>query len=124
MRTIRIAILGASPCAGCTANCCKQNGHDYAVLLEGDERRKFAAFAADVVVSHGTHAVSERVLPYRDGRCAFLGDDDRCSIYEDRPVNCRRFECAPAYHLRGSDVTGHGEFLYRNPDVLARLELM
>jgi Fe-S-cluster containining protein len=63
---------------------------------------------------------TERVLPYRDGRCQFLDADDRCTIYDDRPVNCRRFECAPGFHHDGN----HSEFLRRNPDVLAMLETL
>ena len=124
MFRLRLAILGDSPCHLCTANCCKQNGHDFAVLLEGEpERRRFAPFAVDVTVRRANGATSfERVLPYRDGRCPFLGKDDLCTIYEDRPTNCRRFQCVSGYHLSGGDLSHHSEFLQRNPDVLARLE--
>ncbi len=122
MLRIRLAILGASPCALCRANCCKQNGHQYAVLLECDEWRRFAPFCVEVPVQSGSHVTTERVLPYRDGRCQFLGEDDRCTIYEDRPVNCRRFECAPGYHEGGRNLAGHSLFLRRNADVLAILE--
>jgi Fe-S-cluster containining protein len=122
VRRLRIAILGESPCGGCGANCCKQNGHAFAVLLEGEERRRFAAFSMDHPFRRGEVVSLERVIPYRDGRCPFLGPDDLCTIYEDRPANCRRFQCVEAFHRRGSDVRGHGVFLERNPDVLARLE--
>ena len=123
MPRLRLAILGASPCERCAANCCKQNGHDYAVLLDGeDERRRFAPFAVDIKVDVGPFAASERVLPYRAGRCVFLGTDDLCTIYDDRPRNCRRFECVSRYHHGGGDLGTHGDFLNRNPDVLAILE--
>ena len=122
MRSLRLAILGSSPCHLCRANCCRQNGHEYAVLLEADEWRRFAPFCVEVRVDAGACVTTERVLPYREGRCQFLGPDDRCAIYDDRPANCRRFECAPGYHARGGDVTGHSEFLRRNPDVLSMLE--
>jgi Fe-S-cluster containining protein len=122
MPRLRLAILGASPCHLCRANCCKQNGHDYAVLLEGDEWRRFAPFCIEVQVDGGACVTTERVLPYRGGRCQFLGDDDRCTIYDDRPINCRRFECAPGYHARGSAVGARSLFLRRNPDVLTLLE--
>src|SRR4051794_12545149 len=124
VRTLRLAILGSSPCQGCAANCCRQNGHAYAVLLEGDERRKFAPFAMDVAIQQDGFAVAERVLPYRDGRCVFLGPDDLCTVYDDRPMNCRRFECVRAYHNGGATIGRHGEFLQRNRDVLARLEAL
>ena len=118
----RLAILGESPCHLCYAACCKQNGHDYAVLLEGDERRRFGPFAIDVRIDDGERAVVERVLPYREGRCVFLGEDDRCTIYDDRPMNCRRFQCVRYFRQGGADSSGHGEFLVRNPRVLEILE--
>ena len=124
MPRLRLAILGDSPCHQCTANCCKQNGHEYAVLLEGEELRKFAAFAADVLIRFSGGSRFERVIPYRHGRCPFLGDDDLCTIYDDRPLNCRRFQCITGYHLAGGDLTTHSEFLQRNPDVLERLEAL
>ena len=117
MPRLRLAILGASPCHLCRANCCKQNGHDYAVLLEPAEWRRFAPFCVEVRVDASACVTTERVLPYRDGRCQFLGADDRCAIYGDRPINCRKFECAPGYSSRGA----HSRFLERNPDVLEML---
>ena len=129
MRRLRLAILGDSPCDLCVAACCKQNGHAYAVLLEGnDERRRFAPWSADVPIRPPGAApeappVLERVLPYRDdGRCPFLGTNDRCTIYDDRPRNCRRFQCVSDFHHGGRDLAGHGEFLRRNGRVLAMLE--
>src|SRR5436305_11755218 len=121
MPRLRLAILGASPCDRCRANCCKQNGHEYAVLLEADEWRKFAPFAQDVPIDRGGGAVVvERVLPYRDGRCGFLGPDDRCTIYDDRPRNCRRFECVKFF--RSERGRSHGLFLRRNLSALRAIE--
>jgi Fe-S-cluster containining protein len=120
--TYRLAILGQSPCHLCYAACCKQNGHDYAVLLEGDERQRFGPFAMDVRIDDGERTVVERVLPYREGRCVFLGEDDRCTVYDDRPMNCRRFQCVRYFRQGGADSPGHGEFLVRNPRVLEILE--
>ena len=115
--TIRLAIIGSSPCHVCTAACCKQNGHTYAVLLEPDEHRKFAPFSVDAPIQNGSLRAIERVLPYRDGRCMFLGGDDLCTIYEDRPQSCRNFECIKGYKPQ----RGHSAFLLRNPAVLAIL---
>lgn len=121
-RHLRIAIAGQSPCETCWARCCKQNGHDYAVLLLQSEYPRFTPFAVDVVIAHGDARVVEKALPYRQGRCQFLGDEDRCLIYEDRPHHCRAFQCVTAFHHGGTDVSGHGEFLKRNGDVLDMLE--
>jgi Fe-S-cluster containining protein len=122
MKRIRIAIFGASPCGRCFAACCKQNGHEFAALLrDDDERRRFRAFAQSVVIRHGDGSLAhELVLPYRDGRCQFLGADDRCTIYEDRPMACRQFECAPQFNKRG--IGKHDVFLDRNPRVRELLD--
>ena len=120
MRRIRIAILGDSPCQLCTAACCKQNGHDYAALLRGDETRKFAAFCVDAPMRDGGRVLIEKVLPYVNGRCQFLGDDDRCTIYEDRPQACRAFQCVD--HFNRDGIGAHGPFLARNAPVLRMLE--
>jgi Fe-S-cluster containining protein len=118
-RKVRIAIVGASPCGGCSANCCKQNGHDFAVLLREEEGRKFAAYCVEARFERDGRIVIERVLPCIDGRCQFLGADDRCTIYGNRPRACSAFECTRYYNERG--IGRHGRFLELNPDVRERL---
>lgn len=117
--SLRIAIVGGSPCGECTAACCKQNGHEFAAILRGDERRRFAAFATDVPIHAGDHIIVESVLPYVAGRCQFLGSGDRCSIYDDRPQACRAFQCTDAFNEAG--IGAQGVFLRRNPQVLSLL---
>jgi len=122
MPTIRLAVLGQSPCFACAAACCKQNGHDYAVLLQDLERRKFTPFAQPVTINNHLAPVVVLVLPYRNARCVFLGQDDRCTIYEDRPLNCQRFQCVPGFRIDGPDGPQHSEFLKMNPQVLDMLQ--
>jgi Fe-S-cluster containining protein len=119
---VRLAIIGESPCDLCTAACCKQNGHAYAALLRDDEIRKFAAFAIDVPIATAAGLTFERVLPYVDGRCQFLGEDDRCTIYDDRPRACRQFQCVTSYNADG--IGRHGVFLQRNPRVREMLDAL
>jgi Fe-S-cluster containining protein len=119
---MRLAIVGDSPCDLCDAACCKQNGHEFAARLQDDEVRKFAAFAIDVPIESRGRLTYERVLPYVDGRCQFLGDDARCTIYDDRPLACRQFQCVE--HFNRDGVGAHGVFLQRNPRVLAMLEAL
>jgi Fe-S-cluster containining protein len=119
-RRIRLAVVGESPCHLCHAACCKQKGHEYAVLLRGDEVRRFAAFAVQVPVEAEGTRVVEWVLPYRAGRCQFLDGGDRCLIYEDRPGACREFQCSGAFNAQG--VGRHGRFLDLNPEVARILE--
>ena len=124
-RTVRIAILGSSPCHACVAACCRQNGHSYSVLLQGDaERRRFAPWATDIPIRTADgNSVLERVLPYRNGRCVFLGDDNLCTIYDDRPLSCRQFECVTGFGVpAGGNALSHSVFLQKNPTVLRLLE--
>ncbi len=120
-RRVRIAVAGASPCGQCSAVCCRQNVSEYAVLLEGEaERRRFAAWSVSLPLSDGVGAVRhERVIAYREGRCPFLGENDRCTIYEDRPAACRRFECVRHFNRDGPGR--HGLFLAGNPGTAALL---
>ena len=120
MRRVRIAVIGSSPCERCDAACCRRTVSEYAVLLSGEaERRRFAAWSVTLPVrGDGGRVVHERVIPYRGGRCPFLGEDDRCDIYEDRPAACREFECTRHFDPR----RGHGVFLRGNPEVAALLE--
>lgn len=119
---LRLAILGDSPCHLCTAACCKQNGHAYAALLQPDEIPRFRPFAttAHFRASSGGAITSEYVLPYLNGRCQFLGDDNLCTIYDSRPHSCRTFQCTSHFNARGIDR--HGVFLERNPEVLRLLQ--
>lgn len=122
-RSVRIALVGASPCERCFAACCKRTVSEYAVLLQtDDERRRFGPWSITLPVRDGTQVVHERVIPYRDdtpttARCPFLGNDDRCTIYDDRPLACREFECTRHFDPR----RGHGYFLRGNPTVAALL---
>ena len=120
MRRLRLAIVGSSPCDRCTAACCRQNGHDYAALLQGDEVRRFAAYSVDARIRDGDRIVVERVLPYVRGRCVFLGEDDRCLVYEHRPEACRAFECTRGFNRHG--IGRHDRFLLLNPRVREMLE--
>ena len=120
VKRIRIAILGPSPCGRCTSACCRQNGHEFAALLAGDEVRRFAPYAVDVPIAAGERIVYEKVLPYVDRRCIFLGETGECLVYDDRPAACRAFECVRLFNRDG--VGRHDLFLSRNPHVREMLQ--
>jgi Fe-S-cluster containining protein len=68
------------PCAGCNA-CCKSG---YKVDLTPEE----AGRLPHVLDNDGVP-----ILPRRgDGSCALL-KDEKCSVYEKRPVSCRKYDC-------------------------------
>lgn len=109
------------PCEHCSAYCCKQRGHDFAVLLEEHEVERFdqACLVRDVVPNLGI-TDSEWCLPYKDGKCVYLGDDDKCTIYESRPERCREFNCVNGYKCKGEY---HSYFLEDHPEVVKLIEL-
>jgi len=98
-------------CGKCTGVCCKQNDHDFAVLLEEDESEYESIVVEDGFVGE------VRVIPYRNGQCIYLGVDDRCTIYERRPRACVAFDCTSNYPERIS------YFLEDNPVVLQLIQL-
>lgn len=130
-RPLRLAVVGASPCGDCAAACCKRTVSEYAVLLQTDEeRRRFAAWSLTLAVRDDEAAGGirhERVIAYREhadgiARCPFLGgddDDDRCTIYDDRPLSCRQFECTRHFNEHG--LGWHGTFLRGNTGVIRLL---
>jgi Fe-S-cluster containining protein len=44
------------------------------------------------------------VLRHSQGHCRFLGADDRCTIYEERPLGCRIFPFDPDFNRQGKLV--------------------
>lgn len=62
----------------------------------------------------------EWCLPYKDGKCVYLGEDDRCTIYESRPERCREFNCVNGYKCKGEH---HSFFLEDHPEVVNLIEL-
>jgi Fe-S-cluster containining protein len=116
MRRVRIAIIGPSPCERCDAACCRQSAWPYAVLLQSDdERRRFGPWSESILLDDHDGLRTAHVIAYRDGRCPFLGADDRCTIYDSRPLSCRQFECTRRF---GNDET----FFHANPRVRSLLE--
>ena len=112
------------PCEQCQAYCCKQRGHDFAVLLDEHEVERFdqACLVKDVIPNLGFRDEDEPAwcLPYKDGKCVYLGEDDRCTIYERRPERCREFNCVNGYKCKGEY---HSYFLEDHPEVVTLIEL-
>ena len=93
------------PCAECGGQCCR-----YAAFTVREwkvVRRKYGLPA-------GARVRPVRLLPNKvdelplggpgmiilaagrdDGACAYLGDDGRCAVYDDRPSSCRTYGVRP-----------------------------
>lgn len=86
----------SNPCGGCGARCCKGE-----VIWLMPER-------GDVLDNY-TRMPGINPLTGRPGffipqtpvtkHCVYLGEDDRCTVYDHRPVVCRHFTCWEAYDL-------------------------
>ena len=96
-------------CTGC-GNCCRgtivmvtdadvdrvmdgtgQRPSEFLRFVDEDEAKIEKRSGWWIRVAHGPHqARAVLALKHRPGgACIFLDDDDRCTIYEDRPVTCR-----------------------------------
>jgi len=99
-----------SPCDKCDARCCTYNH----ILLEESERFKYISNDIENIIG------SYLVLPMNHGKCPYLSGN-KCSIYDNRPISCRTFECVYGYKNRKGKKT-LTEFLKDNPDVVKLIE--
>ena len=77
------------PCDGCTA-CCRSS---FFVHIGPEETGALSRIPRELLVRAPGLPDGYMVLGYDErGHCPMLVDD-RCSIYEDRPVTCRKFDC-------------------------------
>jgi Fe-S-cluster containining protein len=85
-------------CTGC-GRCCTGRGN-YMVEVDRAEQRRIQKllgitwrwFRRRYVFRFDAESESLRVA---DGRCVFLGDDNRCRIYAARPRQCRTYPFWP-----------------------------
>jgi Fe-S-cluster containining protein len=103
-------------CTGC-GNCCKE---PLLPLTDGDVvriQKRTGDAAADIVRWVDRHGIEmddepeafvhlrqgKRVMVLRqeNGRCRYLGSDDRCRIYSSRPLGCRIYPFDPTFDAKG-----------------------
>ncbi len=96
-----------SPCNKCDGRCCSYRD----IILEKVEKDKYIS----IITDEGYFA-----LPMIDGKCPYL-KDNRCSIYETRPIGCRTFECINCYrNVKGKIKLTF--FLQDNSDIAELIE--
>ena len=112
------------PCGDCTA-CCTSA---YFIHIGPEEKRTLSRIPRELLFPAPGLPKGNVVMGYDEqGRCPML-IDNRCSIYEDRPMTCRKFDCRifPAAGLApgGADkalITEHVErWAFGYPDTLDR----
>lgn len=90
LRQAEAMLLGAGesdvPCGDCDG-CCVSS---YPVPVRSHEHRAFAVIPAEhlITTTHGRTMIA----PLKNGRCPMLVGT-RCSIYADRPLTCRDYDC-------------------------------
>jgi uncharacterized protein len=103
-----VAQITHSVCAqiDCTtcANCCRTlqivvDNRDIARLAKkrGMGRKEFTAQYVGLA--------EDGVQYFLSSPCAFLGDDNRCTVYEDRPQACRDFPYLDTPHFRSRSLS-------------------
>lgn len=104
-------------CTGC-GNCCREpllplTDQDLARIVKrtGDHPRDIVRWVdrdgidmddepeGFVMLRQGKRVM---VLRHQNGRCRYLGTDDRCTIYTSRPLGCRVFPFDPTFDKRGN----------------------
>lgn len=74
-------------CEGCINHCCGQNNHLTPVLLPSEELK----FNEKSVVVEAPYRAMRVLAKKSDGNCIFLDDKTRCTIYDQRPLECRLY---------------------------------
>jgi len=78
------------PCGECSA-CCTTS---HFVHVRPEETQTIARIPRELLFPAPGLPAGNMVLGYDgQGRCPMLEDDGRCSIYEDRPLTCRTYDC-------------------------------
>ena len=92
------------PCGSCTA-CCRSA---YFIHVEPDEERARARIPRALLVPAPGLPKGHLVMGFdQQGRCPMLVDD-ACSIYDDRPRTCRRYDCR-VFAVAGVDPADDGK---------------
>src|SRR5258706_12873020 len=102
-------------CTGC-GNCCKDpllplTDEDIQRIVDatGDNVSDIAQIVDKTAIEMGDELEAfvnlrqgKRVLVLRHARgsCIYLGDDDRCTIYESRPLGCRVYPLDPEFNKK------------------------
>ncbi len=129
-------------CTGC-GNCCKETivmltDHDVRRIVDGTgmaPRQFVRFFAEDEIKLAKRHPFWIRfanrratmALRWGRDRCFFLGEEDRCTIYNDRPVACREhpfnIDISDTGAVQGLSISKVSECLYELDGKVTKREL-
>lgn len=103
-------VLPDPPCSHCTAECCRR----FRTVCLTDEEGKAGKYKDTFETEQGVRG-SRFHMEILNNRCGYLQDDNRCGIYEDRPLACRNWTCLWGFGKYGG--LDHSSFLISNPQV-------
>jgi len=94
LRRTRAVLVGVGdanvPCGECSA-CCTTS---HFVHVGPEETGALARIPRELLFPAPGLPAGHVLLGYDEhGRCPMLADDGRCSIYDDRPLTCRTYDC-------------------------------
>lgn len=84
------------PCGGCTA-CCE-------LLAPHLTPEEISSGKYPLSLSHTENGPLITLYRKPQGGCAMFVDG-QCSIYEDRPLACRQFDCRKGHHPKTNEVS-------------------
>ena len=99
VKTATDAVWSQIDCLTC-GNCCKQL---QIVIDERDIRRlakRLGSSPAEVRRTYVARSEDDGTLHFKSSPCPFLGEDNACGVYEDRPQACRDFPYLHAGNFR------------------------
>ena len=87
-------------CTGC-GKCCYGNPETHTVRVDDAEQRRIARYLGlSPPVFRARHVVLDRhgqdSLSLRTGRCEFLTPENKCAIYDARPLQCSAYPHWPS----------------------------
>ncbi|MEI6731893.1 MAG: YkgJ family cysteine cluster protein, partial [archaeon] len=74
-------------CDNCPNHCCGMNPGLTPVLLPSEEER----FLGKTRSVYTPHREMKLISKQENGNCIFLGEGNRCTVYNERPLECRLF---------------------------------
>ena len=111
---------GISCAAGCAA-CCKS----FPKQITDDEADLLALLVNTGAVQINRELLNEQVQKLSDParkpegeKCIFLGTDDRCSVYSDRPGTCRKYHVTSPRQACESENDGVVPYIELMPELI------
>lgn len=94
-----------SPCKKCDARCCKYFALQIDTPKAKDEFENIRWYIAHKGVS--IYVDKRKWFMEIKNKCAFLGDDNKCTIYDKRPLICREHSTKDCEFIAGDFEHDH-----------------